>query len=219
MTHKTSTIIGATGLIGSHLLQQLQDDDTFKSVNILVRREVGYTHPKVKEMVIDFEDLEAFKSGIKGSDVVFCAVGTTNKKVKGDKEAYRKVDYDIPVYAARFAEQESCSQFVLVSAIGANSQSKNFYTRLKGQVEDTIKQLNIPSILFFRPSLLLGNRQEARIGESIGKWIMKPVSFLLPSKMKPIQAADVAWAMQKASQSELQGVHVFHFQEMKQLLK
>jgi uncharacterized protein YbjT (DUF2867 family) len=215
MGQKTATIIGATGLIGSHLLQQLQDDDTFKSVNILVRRSVGLTHPKVKEMIIDFEDLEAFKSGIKESDVVFCAVGTTNKKVKGNKEAYRKVDYDIPVHAARFAEEEGCSQFLLVSAIGANSKSKNFYTKLKGQVEDTIKQMNIPTILFFRPSLLLGNRKEARIGESIGKWIMKPLSFLVPSKMKPIQAADVAGAMVKALKTGLQGVHVFHYREMK----
>ncbi len=217
MTHKTATIIGSTGLIGSHLLEKIQTDDQFKSVKVLVRRPVGYSHPKVKEMVIDFEDLEAFKSGIKGSDVVFCSVGTTNKKVKGNKTAYKKVDYDIPVHAARFAEQEGCSQFALVSAIGANSQSKNFYTRLKGQVEDAIKQMNIPAILFFRPSLLLGNREESRIGESIGKWVMKPLSFLLPSKMKPIQASDVAGAMLKASNAMFQGVHIFHYREMKEL--
>lgn len=217
MAHKSATIIGATGLIGGHLLHQIQTDNQFKSIKVLVRRPIGYTLPKVKEMVIDFEDPEAFKAGIEGSDVVFCAVGTTNKKVNGNKAAYRKVDYDIPVQAARFAEQEGCSQFVLVSAIGANSQSKTFYTRLKGQVEDAIKQMNIPSILFFRPSLLLGNRKESRIGESIGKWVMKPLSFLMPSKMRPIQGADVAKAMLKASKAEFPGVHIFHYRGMKEI--
>lgn len=217
MGHKTATIIGATGLIGSHLLEQLQNDDEYSSVTALLRRPVGYTHPKIKEMVIDFEDLEAFKSGIKGSDVIFCTVGTTNKKVKGNKKAYRKVDYDIPVHAARLAQQEGCSQFVLVSAVGANSRSKNFYTRLKGEVEDTIKQMNIPTILFFRPSLLLGNRKETRIGESIGKWIIKPLSFLLPSKMKPIAAADVAKAMLHAANSDMKGHHIFHYPEIKSI--
>ncbi|RQV95171.1 oxidoreductase [bacterium] len=217
MAHKSATIIGATGLIGSHLLKQIQTDDQFKSVKILVRRPIGYTHPKIKELVVDFEDPEALKSGIEGSDAVFCAVGTTNKKVSGNKAAYRKVDYDIPVQAAQFAAETGCNTFAVVSAVGADSNSKNFYTRLKGEMEEAIQQKNIPTLLIFRPSLLLGKRNETRIAESLGKWIMKPLSFLIPDRMKPIEAEDVAQAMIHAANSDLKGVHIFHYREIKEI--
>ncbi|RCW30801.1 NAD(P)H-binding protein [Marinilabilia salmonicolor] len=219
MAQKTATIIGATGLIGSHLLQQLQVSDAFNTIKVIGRRTAGYKNPKTEELIIDFEDEAAFKEAIRGSDVVFCAVGTTNKKVSGNKTAYRKVDFDIPVNAARFAAEKGCNTFAVVSAVGADSNSKNFYTRLKGEMEDAIQQQNIPTLLIFRPSLLLGKRNETRIGESLGKWIMKPLSFLIPARMKPIEAEDVAQAMVHATNSDLNGNHIFHYPEIKNYAK
>ena len=102
MNEKTAAIIGATGLIGGHLLKCLQDDEEFKSIRVIVRRPLSSNHPKVNVRVVSFTDGNSFKEAISGCDAVFVAVGTTQKKVKGDKEAYRKVDYDIPVNAAKF---------------------------------------------------------------------------------------------------------------------
>jgi len=218
MNNKTATLIGATGLIGSHLLEILQDDPEYSLVKVMVRRLVTVNHPKVKVSTIDFTDKEAFKSAIEGSDVVFCAVGTTNRKVKGDKNEYRKVDHDIPVNAAKLCSETGCSQFVYVSSVGADSSGNNFYLRLKGEVEDTLRGLKIESILIFRPSLLLGKRKEFRFGEFIGTIFMKPVSFLLPLKLKPVKARCVAESMVRASKKDIKGIRIFHYGEMKRFL-
>jgi uncharacterized protein YbjT (DUF2867 family) len=120
---------------------------------------------------VDFNDAESFRLALEGSDVVFCAIGTTQKKVKGDKEAYRKVDYNITVNAAKFCKLNSCETFVLVSSVGANSKSKNFYLKLKGEVEDAVKSVGLKSVHIMRPSVLLGDRKEFRLGEKISKSI------------------------------------------------
>jgi uncharacterized protein YbjT (DUF2867 family) len=218
MSKKTAALIGATGLIGSHLLKCLQDDDDFKTITVLVRRILPFSHPKIKVLVIDFYDEAAFKAGIAGCDAVFCAIGTTNKKVKGDKAAYRKVDYDIPVNAARFCMVTACPQFLLVSSVGANSKGGNFYIRLKGDVEEMVKSISIPSVSIFRPSMLLGKRPESRPMEAIAQAISKPLSFLFPSQYKPIAAEDVARAMIAACKQDKPGFHIYHFKEMKAFL-
>src|SRR4249920_248078 len=123
----TATIIGATGLIGGYLLEELLKDDHYDMVRILVRRPLELTHPRLEKKLVDFADAESFRLALEGSDIVFCAIGTTQKKVKGDKTAYRKVDYDIAVNAARFCKMTGCSTFILVSSVGANSKSNNFY--------------------------------------------------------------------------------------------
>jgi uncharacterized protein YbjT (DUF2867 family) len=218
MTAKTVALIGATGLIGSHLFKSLRDDDDFKTIRLLVRRPIEITDPKVKVIVIDFVDEAAFKAGIDNCDAVFCAVGTTNKKVKGDMAAYRKVDYDIPVNAARLCAETSCPHFLLVSSVGANSKGGNFYIKLKGEVEDKVQSIAIPSVSIFRPSMLLGKRQESRPAEAIAQGMSKLLSFLFPSKYKPIAAEDVAKAMVAASKQDKPGFRVYHFSEMKVLL-
>ena len=218
MSHKTTALIGSTGLIGSHLLKLLQNDDHFSEIRVLVRRPVAINHPKVKVLVIDFEDATAFRKGFAGCDAVFVSVGTTQKKVKGDKTAYRKVDYDIPVNAARFCAETGCKSFLLVSSVGADSHSRNFYLKLKGEVEDEINRQNIPSISIFRPSMLLGKRNESRPMETIAQLISKPMSALFPSKYKPIKAGDVARAMIAASHQNETGFHIFHYREMMALL-
>ena len=208
MPLKTATVIGATGLIGGHLVEQLQADETFANIRVIVRRPVRFSQRKVEVKLVNFADPESFKLAMEGSDVVFCAVGTTQAKVKGNKEAYRKVDYDIPVNAARFCAETRCPQFLLVSSVGADSRSNNFYLKLKGEVEDAVQQQPIKSITIFRPSLLLGNRQESRPGEKIAQVVMPVFSFFLIGKLrkyKPVQARDVAAAMINAAKNAKPG--------------
>src|SRR5215471_6545914 len=150
MIERTATIIGATGLIGGELLKLLLNDDYFSTVKILIRRPIEMTHPKLKKELVSFDDNDSLLMAIDNSDVIFCTVGTTQKKVKGDKVAYRKVDFDIPTKMARFCKMTSCKVFVLVSSLGANSKSKNFYIKLKGEVEDEVKQSGIESIHIMR---------------------------------------------------------------------
>jgi uncharacterized protein YbjT (DUF2867 family) len=214
MEPQTATLLGATGLIGSHLLALLQEDQGIKTIKVLVRRPVPADHPKIKVIVIDFTDEAAFKSAIEGSDAVFCAVGTTQKKVKGDLIAYRKVDYDIPVTAARFCKETGCPKFLLVSSVGANSKGGNFYIKLKGEVEEKVQSIGPASISIFRPSVLLGKRQESRPAERIAQSMMKGLSFLFPSKYRAIEARDVAKAMIAASKLDKPGCQIYHFKEM-----
>lgn len=214
MIPKTAALIGATGLIGGHILELLQADDDFTTVRVIVRRPMDIKHPKIQVLVIDFEDESAFKAGIAGCDAVFVAVGTTQRKVKGDKAAYRKVDYDIPVNAARFCEESGCPNFLLVSSVGANAKGGNFYIKLKGEVEERVQTFNIPSISIFRPSMLLGNRQESRPMESVAQVISKGLSFLFPSNFKPVEAKEVAQSMVAASKLDKPGFRIYHYKEM-----
>jgi uncharacterized protein YbjT (DUF2867 family) len=218
MKEKTATVIGATGLIGSHLVELLRNDDYYKTIRVLLRRPGNYDDPKIRMVVIDFSDPVSFKSAIAGSDAVFCAVGTTQKKVKGDKAAYRMVDYDIPVNAAQFCAETGCQHFLVVSSVGADSKTGNFYLKLKGEVEDRLKSIDIPSVSVFRPSILLGDRKEFRFFEIIAKGLSEFFSFLFPSIYKPIKAHTVAKAMITASRSGNSGFQIFHYKEMKKLV-
>lgn len=216
--HKTATLIGATGLIGGHILDLLLKDPYYERIKILSRRPLDLRAPKLEVIVLNFTDQEAFKTALQGSDVVFCAIGTTQKKVKGDKDAYRKIDFDIPVHAARFCKELGVAHFLLVSAVGADSSSNNFYLKLKGEVEDQVEALALPSASTFRPSMLLGHREEYRLGEKIGQAVMKPLSFLIPSKYKAIEAMDVAKAMVIISKQKTTGFQAYHYSEMKSLV-
>ena len=214
----TATIIGATGLIGNHLMEELLQDDYFDTVKILIRKPLGFSHPRLEKKLVDFNDNDSLLIAIDNSDVVFCAVGTTQKKVKGDKAAYRKVDYDIPVHAARFCKMTGCPKFIYVSAVGANSLSKNFYLQLKGEVEDEIKKLGIRSVHVFQPSILLGKRKEFRLGEKIGKGLMVAFSLLVPSRYKAINASEVAKAMCIISKEEREGFFVYEYKSIMTIL-
>ncbi len=173
----TATLIGATGLIGNCLLEYLLKDDFYHTVRVLIRRPMEFTHPKLEKKIVNFSDTESFRLSLEGSDVVFCAVGTTQKKVQGDKAAYRKVDYDIPVNAARFCKMNGCETFILVSSVGASSKSSSFYINLKGEVEDAVKATGLRSVHIMRPSVLLGDRKESRMGENISNILMSRLSF------------------------------------------
>ena len=207
----TATIIGATGLIGGYLLEKLLEDNYFDTVRILIRRPLELTHPKLEKKLVDFADAESFRLALESSDVVFCTIGTTQKKVNGDKEAYRKVDYDITVNAAKFCKLNGCETFVFVSSVGANSKSNNFYLKLKGEVEDAVKAVCLKSVHIMRPSVLLGNRKENRLGEKISKGFMSVFSFLIPSKYKAIHGRDVAKAMAGVDKEKKEGFFIYEY--------
>ena len=214
MKKKNVAIIGATGLIGHQLLTLLLKDTHFADIYVITRRTLMFKDERIKNIVVDFSDDFSFKNSLISCDVVFCSVGTTQKQVNGDKVAYRKIDVDIPEKAAQFCEENGGTTFLLVSSVGADSKSSNFYLALKGEVEDFVVKRNIPSITIFRPSLLLGNRKEFRVGEIISTLFMKPLAFLVPSIYKPIEAAKVAKSMYQTAVSNRPGVHIYHFAEM-----
>ena len=217
MSEKTATLIGATGLIGGELLSLLLDDDHFEKVRILVRRPFSGNHPKLEKKLVDFTDADSLLVDLDESDAVFCTIGTTMKKVKGNKDAYRKIDYDIPVNIARYCKVMNCKNYILVSAVGADSQSRNFYLKLKGEVEDIVRKVGLESTYIMRPSILLGKRHEFRFGESISVPLVKTISFLLPSKYKPIEATEVARAMLAAAKKSGKGFFVCEYNQMKRL--
>lgn len=208
-------VLGASGLIGSQLTQLLLDDNSIDKVYLLLRKPLHIQHPKLEERIIDFSDMENYKTNFPEVDTIFCCIGTTQKLVKGDNDLYRRIDFDIPVNAARFGMIKGTTKYIIVSAIGANSKSNNFYIKLKGQVEDAIAALPFESVHIMRPSLLLGKRKEFRLAERIFQAIMKPLNFLVPAKYKAIESAKVAAAMLKADKSNEKGVHIYSYREMK----
>lgn len=193
-----ATIIGSTGLIGTHLLNLLINNPDYSTVRILIRRPVEFSHPKLEKKLVDFNDMESFRLALEGTEVIFCCIGTTMKKMKGDKEAYRKIDYDIAIHAAQLGKACGCEKFVLVSAVGADSSSRNFYLKLKGETEEGVQASGIESVYILRPSLLIGNRKEFRAGEKLATWLMPLFAFLLPARYRPVKASDVAKAMVNA---------------------
>jgi uncharacterized protein YbjT (DUF2867 family) len=193
--NKKALLIGATGLTGTECLKLLLNDDFYSGVEIWVRRPTGISHPKLIENVIDFDKIHQIEN-LK-ADHVFCCLGTTIGKA-GSQENFYKIDHDYVLACAKVAERSQAGKFLYISSIGANIASGNFYLRTKGQVEESLSQLIIPSVVIFRPSMLLGNRKEFRLGERIGKAIMTVFQFLMIGslrKYRGIQASQVANAM------------------------
>lgn len=212
---KTAIIIGATGLTGKALLYQLLEDKQFSTVILFLRKDLNISHPKLVQHCIDFNALEAYKDLIKG-DVIFCCLGTTIKTA-GSQEAFKKVDYTYPTEFAKIAKQNGVSTFCLQSSLGADSKSNNFYLKVKGETEDYIRELNYVSFSIFRPSMLLGNRTEFRLGETIGKIVMQGLSFMFIGKLKRYKAIhvnQVASAMIKHSTANKTGNIIIENEEM-----
>lgn len=221
MNGQTAVIVGATGLVGSILLQKLLNDDAFSKVIALTRKLSEIPHKKLVNKVVDFNNEEELRNSFDTADVIFCALGTTQKKVNGDEAAYRKIDFDIPLKIARIGKEKGVKQFVLVTSIGANLNSNSFYLRLKGEIEKAISELGYESLYIIRPSMLLGKRSEFRLGENIGQAVMRSASFLFFGQMKkyyPVKAKDVAEAMIMASKEKKPGINVIEYEEMMQLI-
>ena len=194
---KTAIILGATGLTGGLLLDRLIEDNTYKTIKIFTRKLTGKTSPKIKEFITDLLDLNKIKDDFTG-DEVFCCIGTTAKKTK-DKSIYKKIDYGIPVTAAKLAKRNNIETFIVVSAMGANSKSTVFYNKTKGEMEQDVLVQMIKNTYILRPSLIKGNRNESRFGEdfvNVFAQIINP--FLIGSlkKYRSIKAETIAKAMQ-----------------------
>lgn len=214
MNGQTAVVLGATGLIGSALLEQLLTNDAFSTVRVLVRRPISIQHPKLEVLITDFSDYDAYRKNLGTGDCIFSCIGTTNAKVKGDKLLYRSIDFDIPVNAARFGKEAGFKQYLLVSAIGADACSRIFYSRLKGEVEEMIAGYKYKSFHVFRPSFLAGRKPNERTGEAILTTLFQFFSLLIPSKYKAIEAAEVAKAMIKAAKAGKEGLSIYYYREM-----
>ena len=207
---KTALIIGGTGLIGSELLNLLLDSNDYLKVITFVKRDTGIKHPKLTQHIIDFDKPETYKELVVGDDF-FCTIGTTIKKA-GSKEAFRKVDFGYPKQFASFALQNKVKQFLIISSLGANAKSGNFYLKTKGEIQDFLKDCNFESVAVLQPSLLLGNRTEFRLGEKVGAFFMKTLSFLFVGnlkKYKPIESETVAKALLKIAQTNNKGFKIY----------
>jgi len=204
---KHAIIIGATGLVGSHLLQQMLDDDRFGSVAIFVRRTTGISHPKIKENIIDFEKPDEWRHLVRG-DVIFLALGTTLRKA-GSKQAQYLVDHTFQYQFASMAALNGVPELVLVSSAGASLKSRFFYMRMKAELERDIERLNFEKKVFIRPGALTGLRQEKRAGERFGVAVLRMVNGLgLFKKYRPIHAGVVARAMVNATFAENKGAEI-----------
>ena len=217
--NKTAIIIGASGLIGRELLSLLLEQKEFENVKIFVRKSLGVQHNKLTEIITDFSSLQSISKSING-DVIFCCLGSTKSKTP-DLSDYKKVDHDYPLFFANEGIKNGLDQFHLVSALGANAKSSNFYTKMKGETEDELKHLSIPSIFIYQPSFLNGNRTENRPLEKVVLFIMKLIDPLLVGNLKKYQsinAITVAKAMINESIKNKKGIFVHKSDQIKELV-
>ncbi|KAA6346351.1 hypothetical protein EZS27_006129 [termite gut metagenome] len=201
---KTAIILGATGLTGSLLLKRLIKDDRYINIKLFSRRATEITSPKVNEYIVDLLNLEQFKDQFTG-DEVFCCIGTTTAKTS-DKNLYRAIDFGIPSVAAKLAKENGIHTFMVVSAIGANINSSIFYNKTKGEMEQDVLGQAIQNTYILRPSLILGDRGEKRLGEKIASLFMKLTNPLIVGKFRKyrsIQADCIAATMINLTQSGL----------------
>ncbi|WP_036605605.1 oxidoreductase [Paenibacillus assamensis] len=215
LKEKTALLVGSTGLVGGHLLQLLLEQTAYHKVKTFTRRRIQLDHPKLEQIVVDFDHLERYIEHFQVDDV-YCCLGTTIKKA-GSKEAFRKVDFEYPLALAKMAKQCGASKYVMVTSIGADSNSAFFYNQVKGQVEEEVSKLDLPSVHVFQPSLLLGSRSESRPGERAAIMVSPLIRLIARgswSKYRPIQGKDVAAAMYRVGQSEALGNHVYRYDQM-----
>ena len=215
---KTALVFGSSGLVGGHLLNQLIKDTNYSKIKLFVRSEPEISDPKVEIIKTDFNNLENHKEVIRGDDCFFC-IGTT-KQNSPDKSEYRRVELEVPKQVAQIAKSNSVNSFVFVSSGYADPKSSGDYLKFKGEVEEELKRLNFPKLGIMRPSFLLGDRKEKRVGEKIGIFVFKLLSplFLGPlKKMKPIQSETVAKAMISSANKNLEK-NVFESNEIAELI-
>ena len=202
-------IAGASGLVGNELLQLTLTNEAINSIHLVNRRILEIQHPKLEQHIVDFSDLKNLNCSVP-IDTVFCSLGTTIKNA-GSKEKFKAVDYDYVVNLAKWAESNGVGKFIVVSAMGADSRSTIFYSKIKGEMQEVLSTLHIPSISILQPSLLMGNRQEFRLGEQIGISIMNILNVLFVGpfkKYKAIHAITVATAMLNLSKMKALGITI-----------
>jgi uncharacterized protein YbjT (DUF2867 family) len=219
MTKRTALVFGSTGLVGNLLLEELVGSERYLAIKIFVRQSTGITLPKVKEIIVDFSESDSLAPELTGDDLFIC-LGTTIKKA-GSVENMEKVDRDLPVKIAEMAQRNGIRNIAVVSSIGASAGSRNYYLRIKGEMEDGIMGLNFENIVVVRPSMLLGERKERRTGELVGKVMMTAFRPVLTGKLKKYRAIhgrDVARAMIMILQQE-QGKKIYESDELQNIVK
>jgi len=205
---RTALIVGATGLIGSQLLTKLLHSPYYDKVTVLTRKSLGITNTKLSEVIFDFDKPDVSK--VVGNDI-FCCLGTTIKKA-GSKEAFKKVDLEYPLTIAALAQKNGAEKFLIVTAMGADASSGIFYNQVKGEVQQGLIALKYPVLHIFQPSLLLGDREESRLGEKVGEVlaaVFKPVMLGPLKKYRAIDSEKVANAMLEFAKKSDKGVF-FH---------
>ena len=204
---KSAVVLGATGLVGRRLLHALTSDAECTRVVTIGRRPTGLVASTLTEVTADLAEPETYRAYLK-TDCVFCALGTTLKK-SGSEEAFRRVDHDYPLIVAREALAAGARRYALVSAVGADSTSRVFYNRVKGELEDALRGLPFPSgVRILHPSVLLGERNESRPAEQIAAAFMRVTGPLFGGglkKYRAISADDVARALITAARSDGDG--------------
>lgn len=209
--NKTVWVAGATGLVGRETVRALLADPAFVRIVVWTRRPSGLSDPRLDERIVDFEQLEAaFAHSL--TDAAVCCLGTTIKTA-GSKERFRRVDYEYVLAFARAAKRAGAKHFVVVTALGANPRSALFYNRVKGELEQALEALPFESLSIVRPSLLLGERAELRMGERL----FTPLSRILPRRYRGIEARTVARAIVKLLGEPGQGRRVVPSEELQTL--
>lgn len=215
---KHAVVLGATGMVGTQLVRQLAQDPQYGRVTALVRRPLPSPHPEVEQVIADWDRLEEY-GHVFQADVVYCCLGTTIKTA-GSQQAFRRVDLDYPLAAARLAKQAGAAAFAVISSLGADVKSPFFYSRVKGEMERRLEELGLPSLYILRPSLLLGQRTENRPGEQAAAVISRAMPFIYSGpfrKYKPVEADVVAAAMRGAVRQGESGVRIYPSAELSDL--
>lgn len=215
---KRALVFGATGLTGHHLTQQLLANTNYREIICVNRQPMNVNHERLTELIDDYSDLQNLKINSPIDDV-FCCIGTTIKKA-GSKENFKKVDLDLPVAIAKLAADKKAEKLLVVSSIGAKAKSGNFYLRTKGEMEQQVLQTEGLLKTIVRPSMLLGGRSEKRTAESLGQLVMKAISFLMIGKLRkyrPIQAADLARAMNAIANSQPTTQVIFESNDLQEI--
>ncbi len=206
-----AAISGSTGFIGKLLIDLLKGDDSFERIDVLSRRDIDLPE-KFKVLV----NSNLAEQNLESVDVAFCALGTTIKTA-GSQEAFYHVDHDLVLAFAKNAKAAGVKTFVLVSSVGANPKTSNFYLRVKGETERDLEEVGFESLIILRPSMLMGERKEFRFGELIGKGVMTVFNPLMVggmAKYRGIHGKTVANAMLKLGKENLKGVHVLEGEQL-----
>ncbi|MBC7753079.1 MAG: NAD-dependent epimerase/dehydratase family protein [Moraxellaceae bacterium] len=213
-------MVGSTGAIGSHVLRFLNEEKKVSQIITLTRKSQDTPLSKERNQVINFDEINRLKENLK-ADIFICCLGTTIK-IAGSKQAFRKVDYNYVVEFGKLAEAVSAQKLLVVSSVGANPKSLGFYSRTKGEMESTVKKLNISSIEIFQPSLLLGERSDFRPAENLAKLIAPLLNPLLTGSMKKyraVEAQTVAKALSIRSLATDTGFKAFNSDQIENYLR
>ncbi len=222
MPNNSALVIGGTGLVGRALVDILLENTYYSTIKLVSRRSMNLHNDRIEEIIIeDFDKLEEYAEQLNANDY-FCCLGTTIKQA-GSKEKFKKVDLEYPLVMAKIAKQSSLfRQFLIVTSAGANADSPLFYNQVKGEVEDKLREMKLSALMIFRPSLLLGDREEFRLGETLAKGFSAFLSFFmigLKRRLWAIKATDVAKSMFIIARDQRRGLKIMSSSDMTDRLK